>query len=117
MLNNMAHFCHTADTILSWLHQELLTAVPIFLGLDAPSLQNWFPRFKDNVDISALETVINVLLKHWEPIIQRHNVTYQNNGYLNYPTVKPLKTENFGANGTGVLYRNKLNNLPKIKFL
>jgi hypothetical protein len=41
---------------------------------------------------------------------------YQNNGYLNCTTVKTLKTENLGANDTGViLYRNNLNNLPKIK--
>jgi hypothetical protein len=66
----MALFCHTADIILSWLHQELLTVVSTFLEHDAPSLQNWFPRFKDNVDISNLETEIIVLLKHWEPITQ-----------------------------------------------
>lgn len=66
----MAPFCHTADTILTWLHQELLTVVSIFLGHDAPSLQNWFPYFKDNVDISTLETDITVLLKQWQPITQ-----------------------------------------------
>jgi hypothetical protein len=83
-----------------------------------PIVANWSPRFKYNEDISTLDTEINVLLKHWEPITQWHNVTYQNNGYLNYTTVQTLKTENFGANDTGViLYRNKLNNLPKIKFL
>jgi len=66
----MAPVCHTADTILSWLHQEFLTVVSILLGHDAPSLQNWFPHFKDNVDISTLETEIKVLLKHCEPITQ-----------------------------------------------
>jgi len=59
----MDPFSHTADIILSWLHQELLTTVSIFLGHDAPSLQNWFPCFNDNVDISTLVTEINVLLK------------------------------------------------------
>jgi len=48
----------------------ILTVVSNVLGHDTPSLQNWFPRFKDNVDISTLETEIIVLLKHWEPITQ-----------------------------------------------
>jgi hypothetical protein len=60
-LNNMAPFCHTADTILSWLHQELLSVVSILLRHNAPSLHNWIPYFKDIVDISTLEIKINVL--------------------------------------------------------